>query len=162
MSDNKSQPQAKPEPQETLTMKQLVEQVIPAAIAAAAKAGRDSAPQPQVQVPRHAAAAPRCIVCGQEKTACNDKHVEMVVFPQRYPHHATYFTGVTINGVRYLSNDASHKIVVPESAASGIESLVHTFENNEQDMAVGRVAKRNSGVVSPNGTSVSPATQAWR
>lgn len=159
MSDNKNPAQATK--QETLTVQQIVEQLIPAAIAAAVQSGR-AASQPAQPQHRALQAAPRCQLCGQEKTACGGKHVEMAVFPQRYPQHADYFTGVQINGVRYLSNDGSHKILVPEISANEIAAIVSTFEENEQAMAVGRKATRHSGTVSPNGNSVQPATQGWR
>lgn len=161
MSDNKTQTPTPAPKQETLTMEQVLNQLIPASIAAAVQAV--AAKQPAAQPARTAvAAAPRCQLCGQEKTACEGKHVEMAVFPQRYPQHADYFTGVTINGVRYLSNDGSHKILVPAVSANEISNIVATFEENEQAMAVGRKATRHSGTVSPLGANVQPATQGWR
>lgn len=160
MSDD-TKTNKQPAQSEQITIKQIVEQLIPSAIAAAVQATKQS--QAPVQAARPAnVAAPRCGDCGQEKTACGGKHVQMVVFPLRYPQHAEYFMGVQINGVKYLSNDENHKVTVPEEAAGSIKSIVQAFEQNEQDMAVGRKAIRHSGTVSPYGASTSPAQQAWR
>jgi hypothetical protein len=143
-------------------IKMVSEQMIPAAVAAAVSAvSRQNQPAAAPARPSNAAPA-RCSACGQQATACGGKHMEMVVFPLRYPQHAEYFMGVSINGIKYLSNDENHKVVVPENAAGSIKSIVQGFEQNEQDMAVGRKATRHSGSVSPHGNSVSPASQAWR
>ena len=156
MSDDK-----KPAPQEQLTMKQVVEQLIPAAIAAAVSATNKQQPAPAAQA-RPVGAPQRCPECSQQRSACEGKHIEMVVYPTRYPEHADYFVGVMINGIKYLSNDDTHKVLVPENAAGAIKAIVQTFEQNEHDMATGRKAQRHSGVVSPHGAAVNQATAAWR
>lgn len=157
-------PSAKPKIDPTLAeaMRLVAEQMIPAAVAAAVAATSGG----QRQAAPHVEAAPskeKCHDCGQVRaTGCKGEHVEMVVFPTRYPHHADYFRGVQLNGVTYLSNDAGHKVLVPANAESTIAGIVATFEQNEQDQAMGRKAERHSGTVSPHGNRVNPATAAWR
>ena len=104
----------------------------------------------------------RCHECGQLVSACDRKHVQMVVYPLKYPQYADYFPGVFVNGVRYLSNDDGHPITVPAVAQAEIAGHVAGFERNEHEMANGRVAERHSGVVSPHGTAFNPASAAWR
>lgn len=167
MSDIKNEKTAAPigapaKPAETLTMEQVL-QLVPAIAAATASAmqkGQTSAAPARAASPK---AVQKCHECGQAlTTGCGGKHVMMVVYPQRYPQHADYFPGVQINGVRYLSNNENHAVLVPANAESVISGIVATFEQNEQDMAVGRKAVRHSGTVSPHGTQVQPANQAWR
>jgi hypothetical protein len=147
-------------PEAPITMKQVVD-LIPTLVAAAVTAGRTAA-APAAPA-RAAHVAPRmCSSCGQQLSGCEGKHVLMVVHPQRYPQHARFFPGAIINGVRYLSNDEGHKVLVPENCKSSILGLVHGYEENEQAMAVGRKAERLSGTVSPNGTRFTAATQGWR
>lgn len=142
-------------------VKYVSEQMLPSIIAASvAAANKGVAPAPRGP----AANAPRakCHECQQELSGCEGKHTMMVVYPTKYPQHADYFLGVMINGVQYLSNDESHRVLVPANCESTIQGIVATFEQNEQDMLVGRKAIRQSGRVTPHGSSVSPATQAWR
>lgn len=142
-------------------IKQVAEQLIPAAIVAAVQATK--AQNQPVAPQRLAPVAPqRCHECGQQKTACEGKHLKMVVFPMRYPQHAEYFQGVFLNGVRYLSNDGSHEVTVPAIAEATIRNIVSGFETDEQARAVGRKAERHSGVVTPSGAATTQATQGWR
>ncbi len=139
-------------------MKGIAEQIIPAAVAAAVSAmGKQqaSARASQAQPVR----SPTCHECGQSVSACEGKHVKMVVMPQRYQE---YFPGAIINGVRYLSNDLSHEVLVPEAAVGGITHAVHVFETNEREIETGRVAEKQSGRVSPYGSSTINQTVAWR
>lgn len=166
MSDkptNTPKVEAKPELSDAYkqALKDVSEQLIPAAIAAVMTAQKGQAPaeRPRAHAPM---AAPRCHECGQQKTACEGKHVKLVVFPIQYPQHADFFPGVFINGVRYLSNDGGHAITVPEVSANEIAAIVRGFEKNEQEMAVGRKAERHSGVVSPHGSATVPQTVGWR
>lgn len=143
-------------------VKFVSEQMIPAAVAAAVSATtKQAAPAP---APTRAGPVPqqKCHDCGQVRSGCEGKHVLLAVYPQRYPQHADYFPGVILNGVKYLSNNGSHKILVPANAESTILGVVAGFEQNEHEMANGRKAERHSGHVSPHGASVQPANQAWR
>lgn len=142
-------------------VKAVADDLLPAAIAAATLAAKPEAPRPQLQAP--APSREICYQCGQAlRTGCFGKHAEMVVFPQRHPEHGDFFQGVILNGVRYLSNDESHKVLVPENAVSNISQIVQAFEQNEQEVRIGRKAERYSGRVSPSGSSVTPQTQGWR
>lgn len=159
MSDDKNKPAVSADAL-AAAIKQVSEQMIPAAIAAAVAATS----KPVVQAPPPGPKRDqKCTECKQSLlTGCEGKHARMVVYPQRYPQHADYFPGAIINGVKYLSNDEGHRILVPEAAVGTIEGIVAAFEQNEQDMAVGRKAVRHSGTISPHGSSVSQADKAWR
>ncbi len=100
-----------------------------------------------------------CQKCGQMLTkggrpaGCQGKHVEMVVYPKK---HGRFFQGAFINGVRYLSNHARHKITVP--AENNIEYAVAQWEDSEDRMKEGRESNHNSGEMSATGkTSFNPA-----
>ena len=95
-----------------------------------------------------------CNVCRQPLSGCEGKHVEMVVYPTRYPEHADFFPGVYINGTRYLSNDENHKVVVPAISQSDILSAVRQFEDGERAIGQSRNRRHNSGRISPNGSSI--------
>lgn len=157
-----SKPEAKSESTATLeaAIKAVAEQIIPSAIAAAITA--NNASRPAQAAPPKPPPIGRCHECGQLVSACDKKHVQMVVYPLKYPQYADYFPGVFVNGVRYLSNDDGHPITVPAVAQAEIAGHVAGFERNEHEMANGRVAERHSGVVSPHGTAFNPASAAWR
>lgn len=162
--DKKTQGDVKTE-QSTLeqAIKAVADSIIPAAVAAAVAATQRSnivqaAPSGRPAPPSNA----KCHVCSQSYSGCEGKHVSMVVYPQRYPEHGEYFQGATLNGVRYLSNDEQHEILVPENAVGTISQIVRNFEDNEQDTRIGRKAERRSGVIGPNGSSFNPALKAWR
>ncbi len=142
-------------------VKYVSEQMIPAAVAAAVAATTKSAPQ-AAPAPKSALSIPTCTECGQKVTGCEGKHAKMVVYPVNYPQYADYFTGVILNGVKYLSNDGGHEVVVPANCVGTINAIVAGYEKNEQEMAIGRRAERHSGHVTPRGSSVQPANQAWR
>lgn len=139
-------------------VKFVSEQMIPAAVAAAVAATtKQGGAGPLPAAPK---SKEKCTDCGQTKsTGCMGQHVEMVVFPKSY---SEYFTGVTLNGVKYLSNHENHKITVPASCESMLQGIVDQYEKNERELATGRKASRHSGQVSPHGSSVNPANQAWR
>jgi hypothetical protein len=166
MSDQKK-PEQKPEQLQGQSLQDVVkmfaENMIPAAVAAAVSAvSTQQAQGSRAPAPQAVRPAPRCPECGQPVTACSNKHISMVVYPTRYPQHAEYFPGAIINGVKYLSNNDSHSVTVPEVSYSDIKTIVSQFEQNEQEMAVGRIAERLSGTVSPRGTQTIQQTQAWR
>jgi hypothetical protein len=150
------------QPEAPVTVKQLVD-LLPTLVATAVGAAQRANAQPAAVPIRAANVAPiRCHDCGQQKSACEGKHVQLVVYPTRYPQHARFFPGAILNGIKYLSNDEGHTVTVPACAEATIMNLVSGYEQNEQEMAVGRKAERRSGVVSPNGTNVQQANQAWR
>lgn len=99
----------------------------------------------------------RCGVCGQvEATGCRSKHVEMVVYPVRRPEYADCFQGAFINGVKYLSDGPSSKVLVPEEAASTIQVIIDNYEENEVQTRNGRSKQKNR----PG--PVQPAVDGWR
>lgn len=137
-----------------ITMKQVLE-LIPTMIASAVQASKASdAPKAVLNRP-----AQKCHDCGQALSGCEGKHILMVVHPTQF---AEYFPGAIINGVRYLSNDTSHRIVVPAACKSTIMGIVAGFEKNEREISVGRKRDHHSGSVSPHGSSINPAQAAWR
>lgn len=129
----------------------VAEELIPAV--AAATASTRPAPAPARQ-----ARSGVCTTCRQRLSACHNEHEDIVVYPTKYEEFGEFFVGVILNGVRYLSNDASHKVTVPKCAVSDILNIVKNFENNERDTRMGRKAQHNSG----NARSPNPAISGWR
>lgn len=88
----------------------------------------------------------KCPECKQELTACKGKHVLMQVWP-RMNRLATFFTGVTINGVEYNSCGPGRRVYVPAASAGEIQHKVQQWEDNELAMKMGesRFAEWNSG-----------------
>lgn len=147
-----------------IAVKKVSADLIPAAVAAAVAAVKqaDATAAAQRQaIPQHRAPQ-RCTECGQQATACEGKHVDMIVYPTRYPQHADYFRGVILNGITYLSNNEGHKVRVPAAAESNILQIVQAYEQNEQEMQLGRSKQHHSGHIGPNGSSTSQAQMAWR
>lgn len=139
-------------------VKEVAEQMLAPALAAVL-----SAQQPK---PAAASRAPvnheKCYECGQYRSACKGEHAEIVVYPLRYEETAEFFPGVYLNGVKYLSNDGGHKVVVPAEAAGGILQTVQHYEQAEHEARVGRVKNHHSGSIGPSGSRFNPASQAWR
>ena len=152
----------KPTPEAPITMKQVLElipQMIASAVAATSKAPVAAAP-----VRGAAQNFPKCNDCKQvlkndSGGGCGGRHTMMVVHPL---HHAEYFPGAIINGVKYLSNDPGHRVLVPADAEATIAAIVNGYEQNEREMSVGRKAERHSGSVSPNGSNTVQQHAAWR
>lgn len=104
-----------------------------------------------------------CSTCHQMRSACEDKHTQMIVYPQRYPEFAEYFPGVIINGQKYLSNNEGHSVTVPACSVGDILKIVRDFEEGERINQMGRKKRHHSGVLSPNGAAVNPyAGQGFR
>ncbi len=99
-----------------------------------------------------------CQVCRQAVSGCGGVHSEMIVFPQKYPEFGKWFQGVTINGVRYLSDNATDYVTVPASCVSSISNMVRAYEENERVMRMGRTAEHNSG----DSRAPKQPNQAWR
>lgn len=101
----------------------------------------------------------RCPTCGQDKKACNDKHVKMEVLPASHVPHPQFFGGVRINGVRYGPGWA----VVPEVMVDDIKGHTERWAQNERDQAQGRSGKHNSGHIGLTGNNnFNPAHAGWR
>lgn len=143
-------------------IKAVAEQIVPAAVVAAVAATKQSQQPVQSSSRPQPVARERCHLCQQARSACGDKHVMMVVYPQRYPEHGEFFQGAKINGVRYLSNNESHEVLVPEPAVATISNIIRGFERNEQESRVGRRVERRSGSIGPHGSNFNPALKAWR
>lgn len=123
--------------------KAIAEEMIPAmaAMVQVNQQGQNQGRQSMVHVER-------CQECGQAKRGCGGEHVQMVVFPTKYPEFGEWFQGCWINGVRYLSNDAGHTVTVPKNAQGGLTKMVQDFENNEREQRMGKTREWNSGSVS--------------
>lgn len=100
----------------------------------------------------------RCADCKQFLPAGvkqgEHKHKQVAVYPQNR-HHGEWFQGLVVNGVRYLSNNGSHLITVPEDLDMNI---IANWEENEDQLRAGRRASHNSGDVNnfrPAGSSSS-------
>lgn len=141
-------------------LRKVAMEIVPLAVAAAINARGDSQPQRIVEARPRAKAD--CPDCGQDLRGCEGKHTLMVVYPQRYTEHGAFFPGYILNGVRYLSNDENHQVLVPANCQSEINGAVQRFEQNEQEMIVGRKKTHHSGSISPMGARTNPADAAWR
>lgn len=160
----------------------MAEEMGPIVMAAAAAAGKANA-QPQLTAQGRPVynPGPVCPVCKQFVKACGgvakltgtqtqadkDKanlvnHVKMVVYPTRYPEFADWFRGRGLNGVWYLSNNASHAIWVPRAAAGDFQHAIETFETNERETRMGRTKLHNSGSVNSPKTVGELGTEGWR
>lgn len=73
-----------------------------------------------------------------------------------------FFQGVVINSVKYRSRSNGHRILVPKN--NDIAAICSTFEKNEKDQRIGKVANHDSGVVAPGSgrSRFVPAHKAWR
>jgi hypothetical protein len=139
-------------------VRQTVEGLLPSLILAA-QGGRPAVKEAPIPLGMR----PRCVTCNQvEGTGCNGKHVEIAVYPSR-DEVSEYFQGVILNGVKYLSNDANHKIPVPELGLDAITSRIIAYEENEVATRNGRKKERRPGQ-RPVGSGVGHATPAdgWR
>lgn len=95
-------------------------------------------------------AGPRCPICGQFVRACggppeegkkDTNHSKIVVYPQGGASNlqiAQWFTGVVLNGVRYLSDRPGHAIHVPKVAEADILATVERWSEEELLARVGR------------------------
>lgn len=81
------------------------------------------------------------------------KHKSLVVWSDYNPE---YFPGVRINGVQYLSNNSSHRVLVPEDA--NVEYAIEQWRQNEIVTAQGRKFNHDSGSTK----SFKPANSAFR
>lgn len=90
---------------------------------------------------------PVCTICRQPEKGCHKEHVDMVVFPTRYPEFGDFFRGVILNGVVYLSSDENQAIPVPKDAATWIAGTIRNFEQNERETQHGRSKTHHSGHV---------------
>ena len=160
MADPKT-PEAKSAVPPSVDAKELVKELMPyLAALAQMKAPEPERPRVHVQAPVNRRI---CHVCRQDAdTGCGGEHEEMVVFPTRYPEHGKFFRGVILNGVTYLSNNESHKVLVPARAVPTIQQIVIAYEDNEQATRIGRRAERHSGSIGNSGTGFNPANSAWR
>lgn len=86
-------------------------------------------------------------------------HKKVVVFPKSGAN-AQWFQGVTINGVRLLSNGPGHYLIVPERC--DVEGIVARWEANEEETKQGRSAQHHSGSIGAGHSQVHPAHAAWR
>jgi len=108
----------------------------------------------------------QCKTCRQLLSACKDKHVTMVVYPEKYPEYGEHFRGVGVNTVWYRSNGPGHAIPVPAQAAAEIARIVIEYEENERATRNGgRASSHDSGSVT-NGNVVTrpimPGVSTWR
>jgi len=149
MSEDKKKPEEVKSEAKPLSIQEAVtaaiQEALPVAAALAAKALQDAQAKPAViTAPPMKGAQSRCSECGQFKIACKEKHRMAVVRPTD-DEAQRWFTGVKINGVRYMSDHSSHYITVPEDC--NIEYLVSAYERNEIIQRRGRKVSHNSGSI---------------
>lgn len=116
----------------------------------------------QARQPKHP--GEKCQDCGQFKIACGGKHRDAIVYPKNYrAKYAKFFAGVWLNGQKYLSSRPGQSIKVPEDFYP--EVFVEAWEQNEIELAEGRQAEFNSGLISGRGNSTTfqaDARAGWR
>jgi hypothetical protein len=127
------------------TLEEILERVLPAAVAAARQAEK---PAPVAVADKVTA----CSACGQKLIACKGKHRQVVVCPDDQDIEP-WFTGVKINNVTYRSMPGV-PITVP--ADTCIEAILQEWVRNEKEQVRGRKRMRHSGAFSPQGSTVNP------
>ncbi len=126
-------------------VKQAISEALPAAAAIAAQVTANNQPkQAQTYVPPSRRGAPKCEECKQYKEACKDQHAMMCVWPDD-DEAAQWFTGVKLNGVRYMSNGPGHMITVPKK--NNIGYILAKWTENERVQRRGRKVSHNSGQI---------------
>jgi hypothetical protein len=156
-----------PKPSTPLTKEEIAEfikQAVTAAVAIsqASSLAQTVAGRPGASQDADGRLMGQCPECFQRKSACKDKHRKVVVFPRNARHARTGWTGVVLNGVMYKSNDAGHKVVIPENFQ--IESVLSQWEEAEDTMYQGRSGGASLGNLSPyqNRTHVTSQNLGWR
>lgn len=136
-------------------VKQTLETVLPAAIAAAAQASKpaQAAAGPVNPYARQFLDPTRCDKCGQLLVACKNEHRMAVLWPDD-EEAAQWYDGVIINGVRYKSPYPGVPVVVPK-AFDG-EHITQVYTKNERELRRGKTRTRMSGAIGPSGTNVTP------
>lgn len=122
-------------------IKATVEEVLPAAIAAAKAVG---APVAAKTAPNPADTL-RCPDCRQLSKACGGKHRQAVVYLHNAPDMMQYWRGVGVNGVWYRSNHPNHLITIPEGVDA--ESQAHNWGRMEMENRLGRSRAWDQGNV---------------
>jgi hypothetical protein len=107
---------------------------------------------------------PKCGECKQVlgdgiNRGCGGKHESIVVFPTKYPDYGSSWDGVYINGIRYYSDNAGQKVIVPAAAAGSILNAVQMWEQNEFETRQGR---KGHGGGQSGRTSADAPVSAWR
>lgn len=118
---------------------------------AAMMAQGQGGPAPKYRPPQDP--GPRCPTCGQYLKACGGpppegkedvNHSWISVFPKGIAAQAEFsewFTGVTLNGVRYLSAEPGHRIPVPKVAEADIIAMIERWSEEEILARTGRKVK---------------------
>jgi hypothetical protein len=142
--DVKVEPEKKASGEIADAVKQVLESVLPALMAA-----REApAPVKKTALPEVVDFA-MCTECGQPHMACRGRHRKCRVLPSD-EDQVEWFQGVKINGVNYLSPLDGREITVPADA--NIEYMVQQWSQNERELVRGKKRIRNSGSVGPGGT----------
>lgn len=145
-----------PEPQkqeakQEKSVADIVREMLPT-IVAAVQMGAQTAPSNGAPRQRAMPDYPNCELCGQfihmvkdkdgkdvadPKVGCGGEHELMVVFPKTAAAQRS-FQFAAINGRRYTSANASHRVYVPKRAIGEIQRQVDLHEQNEEELQQGR------------------------
>ena len=136
----------KPEQSVSDAIKEAIKEALPMAAAMAAQASAAAQPKPVAGpgLPFLKQNKGKCSECGQFEAACKNEHRLACVFPDD-EEIGTFFQGVKINGVRYMSNGPGHLITVPKD--SNVEYMVSAWVSQEKVLRTGRKMNRNSGSI---------------
>lgn len=119
---------------------ETIKEAVPVAVMAAQSSQRQVDTQKELDLQKaRLDSASRCGDCGQMSRACKGEHVQIAVFP-RDDSYAEWFTGLWLNGVRYLSNDSNHLVTVPKE--NDFEHMLTLWAKSERELRQGR--KRNA------------------
>lgn len=147
----------------------LMEEMMPAIIAAARGAGTAAGEKSGTEIAE--AKIKRWQICndcrqkGPKQPSCKaEGHTKMVVYPTLHPRFGPWFPGAIINGVRYLSTNRREKVLVPTACVSQITKQIADWEENEiSTMLGGRTAEHDSGEIQEGGGGKQKtAVAGWR
>jgi hypothetical protein len=119
---------------------ETIREAVPMAVLAAQSSQRSVDDQKELDLAKaRASFGAVCHECGQAERACKGKHTQMVVYPPD-DSYAEWFTGLFLNGVKYLSDHGGHAITVPEQ--NDFAHMLNMWCKSEREMRQGR--KRNA------------------
>lgn len=147
MSDDKkleAKPEEKPQSEIQKAVSEALKEALPMAAALAAQAAVNAQPREVRAAPAPAPSGARCSECGQKDMACKGEHRMACVYPDD-EEAARWFTGVKINGARYISEGLGHFITVPKDC--NVEYLMQAWVQNEKIQRHGRKRMHNSGAI---------------
>lgn len=130
----------------------LFTETMPQMMAAVVTALKDAEVKAQLAAHKKKDFGQKCQQCGQYEIACQGKHRKAIVYPTNHrARWARFFSGVWLNGVKYLSSRPGHQVTVPADFYPEVDT--QRWEMNEEQQANGRESYFDSGNLSATGNS---------